>query len=43
MKLDPLQRLAVHRQILNPKPRNWRMVVGLALVFIVAIALLLMG
>jgi hypothetical protein len=41
MNLDPLQRLVVNRQLLDPKPRNWRLVVGLALVFIIAIALLL--
>lgn len=41
MNLDPLQHLAVNRKFLNPKPKNWRTVVGLALVFIVSIALLL--
>jgi hypothetical protein len=41
MNMDHFQRLIVNRQVLNPRPRNWRLVAGLALVFIIAIALLL--
>jgi type II secretory pathway component PulM len=41
MKLDPLQRLVVNRQILTPRPRNRRMVAGLALLTILAVALLM--
>jgi len=42
MRLDPLQRLIVNRQILNPRPNNWRLVAGLALGCVVAVALLMM-
>jgi hypothetical protein len=43
MNLDPLQRLVVNRPFLNPKPKNWRMVVALACVVIIGAALLLVG
>jgi hypothetical protein len=36
MRLDQLQHLAVHRQMMNPNPKQWRLALGLA--FLLALA-----